>query len=84
MDNAAIPVKFLADLDVTVDTTLKFHQHITNIIRKASIVAINLLKSIVNCDPLFMNNLFISRVQHTSIIHTALWNLHYAGDRKRT
>lgn len=57
------PLKDIAiDLGITVDCTLKFHQHIANIVNKAEGVMQNILKLTINRDASFMVPLFITHV----------------------
>ena len=51
------------DLGVIVDSSLKFHVHVRNLVRKAAGLASNLLRSAVNRSPEFMVPLFVSHIR---------------------
>ena len=60
------PVRFVntfSILGITVDVSLKFRQHIHNIVSKAGALASNLLKTTVCCSPLFMVTPFKSYIR---------------------
>ena len=64
LNDIPIPVKDSAvDLEVHVDSTLKFHQHIHNIVQKAGGMAQNLLKLTVNRYASFLINLYVTHIQ---------------------
>lgn len=68
VDGKEIPMIAAAkDLAIMVDTSLKFHQHIANIVHKASRVAENILNSTVYGEtsfrlPLFITHITINRI----------------------
>ena len=51
------------DLGVVVDSSLKFHSQVRNVVHKASGLSSNLLRSTVNRSPEFMIALFISHIR---------------------
>ena len=78
-----VPEKDVAlDLGITIDTSLKFHKHVSSIVCKASAVANNLLKCTVNRDVKFMSTLYISQIRPLLEYNSAVWNLGYIGDVK--
>ena len=81
LNNIPIPVKDSAmDLGVLVDSTLKFHQHIHNIVQKAGGVAQNLLKSTVNRDASFLIPLYVAHIRPILEYCSSVWNLGYITD----
>ena len=70
------------DLGVTVDTEMKFHDHILSTAHKAGGVAESLLKSTVCRSPSFMLFLFISHIRPIIEYCSCLWNTGYAQDIK--
>ena len=83
MDSTPIPVRDTAvDLGITLDSSLKFHQHIANIVNKAGGVMQNILKATINRDATFMVPLFTTHVRPLLEYSSALWNLGYIGDIK--
>ena len=71
------------DLGVTVDTSLRFHQHIAVTVRKAGGLATNLLRSTLNREVSFMVTLFITHVRPILDYCSCLWNTGYIGDLDR-
>lgn len=71
------------DLGITVETNLKFHQHIKASVNKAGGVASNLLKSTVCRSADFMMVLLISDIRPLTDFSSQLWNLGYIGDLKQ-
>lgn len=81
LNDTPIPVKDSAmDLGVNVDSTLKFHQHIHNIVQKAGGMAQNLLKSTVNRDASFLIPLYVTHIRPILEYCSAVWNLGYITD----
>ena len=68
------------DLGVTVDSTLKFHRHIDQLVGKAAGLALNILGSTCNREPLFMRELFITHIRPILDYASCLWNMGYMGD----
>lgn len=84
VNDTPIPFKDSAtDLGITVDSKLKFHQHVANVVHKASGVALNILKATVNRDIDFMLPLFITYVRPLLEYASSVWNLGYAGDLRQ-
>ena len=79
LDGMVIPSKEAAmDLGIMVDISLKFHQHVANIVHKASRVAENILKSTVNREASFVTSLHhsymsIIRVFFITVEHRISW-----------
>ena len=71
------------DLGVTVDSSLKFHDHIATVASKAGGLATNLLRSTLNREPSFMVSLFISHVRPIIDYCSCVWNTGYAADIRR-
>lgn len=63
-----------------MSSDLKFHQHISNTVRKAAGLAQNLLKSTVCRTPDFMMTLFSSHVRPIIEYCSCVWNTGYVGD----
>ena len=75
LDGMVTPLKEDAmDLGILVDISLKFHQHVANIVHKASRVAENILKSTVNREASFLLPLFTT---HTAIIRVLFITVEY-------
>ena len=68
------------DLGVTIDSSLKFHDHIANTVRKAGGLATNLLRSTLNREANFMTTLFVSHIRPIIDYCSCLWNTGYSGD----
>ena len=71
-----------ADLGVTVDTSLKFHAHIRQIVNKASGLANNLLRSTLCRSRVFMCNLFKSHIRPLLEFSSTVWCTGYVGDMR--
>ena len=65
------------DLEVVVDTDLKFHGHIRDVAHKAGRLALNLLRSTVCRSPVFMVTLFTSHVRPIIDDCSSVWNTAY-------
>ena len=83
--HTAIPFKDSATyLGIIVDSSkLKFHQHVANIVHKASGVAIYILKATMNRDIDFMLPLFITHVRPLLEYASSVWHLGYVGDLRQ-
>ena len=68
------------DLGVTVDTELKFHEHIRLTAHKAGGLAQSLLKSTVCRSPTFMISLYITHIRPIIEYCSCVWNTGYAQD----
>ena len=68
------------DLGVTVDSTLKFHIHVSNTAQKAGGLAQNILKSTVCRSPEFMLPIFCSHIRPILEYCSCLWHTGYVGD----
>ena len=71
------------DLGVFVDPTLKFHTHISSVVRKASGLANNILRCTVCREPSFMVSIFVAHIRPVMDYCSTVWNLGYAGDALR-
>ena len=71
------------DLGVLIDSSLRFHPHITETIRKSSGLANQLLRSTVCRSPIFMVTLFISHIRPILDYCSTVWNLGYLGDVRK-
>ena len=76
-------VKSHRDLGVTVDSSLKFHIHISCIVNKASALINQLLRSTVCRSYDFMVTLFVSHIRPIMDYCSTVWNLGYMGDIRR-
>ena len=77
------PIRFTdscTDLGVLIDTTLKFHDHIKSVARKASGVANNLLRFTICRDADFMVPLYKAHVRPIIEYASSLWNTGYITD----
>jgi len=68
------------DLGVLVDNRLRFHQHIATIVRKASGLLNQLLRSTVCRTPEFMVTLWVSHIRPLLDFASPVWNVGYLGD----
>jgi hypothetical protein len=68
------------DLGVLVDTKLKFHVHVRDVVRKAAGLCNSLLRSTVNRTPQFMVTLFVTHVRPILDYCSTVWCVGYAGD----
>lgn len=78
-------IKFVqthADLGLTIDISLKFHDHIRNITRKANGLASNLLKSTLNRTPDFMVQVYKTHIRPLTEFSSCAWFTEYVGDLK--
>ena len=67
------------DVRVIVDSGLKFHIHVRDLVRKAAGLARNLLRSTVNRSE-FMVALFVSHVRPILDYCSCIWNVGYVSD----
>ena len=83
LNNAPISfVNVFSDLGVTVDNSLKFHQHIHNIVSKAAALSNNLLKSTVCRSPSFMISLYKTHIRPLLEFSSCLRFTGYTSDNK--
>lgn len=81
LNDSPIPMKDSAsDLGVLIDTTLKFHQHISNIVTKAGGLSCSILRATINRDSSFMIPLYISHIRPIVEYASSLWNTGYIKD----
>lgn len=73
-------VKSHRDLGVLVDCSLKFHTHVSEVVRKASGLSNQLLRATVCRSSEFMVTLFLSHVRPIVDYCSTVWNLGYIGD----
>ena len=70
------------DLGVTIDSTLRFHAHIRNVVGRSAALASNLARSTCNREPEFMRTLFITHVRPSLEYCATVWNTGYICDYK--
>ena len=81
LDGQQIPyVTSHSDLGITVDSQLKFHEHVRTIVCKASGLANNFLKSTVCRSPDFMLFLLTTHLRPLMEYCSCLWNTNYLDD----
>ena len=81
LDGEQIPyVDTHGDLGVTVDSQLKFHDHVRTVVRKAGGLAQNFLKSTVCRSPEFMLFLLTAHIRPIIEYCSCLWNTGYVQD----
>ena len=68
------------DLGVTVDTSLRFHLHIRQIVNKAAALSSNFLKVTLCRSEKFMKNLLTSHLRPLLEFASPVWNTGYLGD----
>ena len=84
LGNASLKlVRTHRDLVVVVDSSLRFHPQIAEVVRKSSGLANQLLRSTVCRSPKFMVTLFISHIRPIVDYCSTLWNLGYLGDVRK-
>ena len=76
-------VKTHRDLGVLVDSSLRFHPHIAETVRKSSGLANQLLRSTVCRSPKFMVTIFISHLRPILDYCSTVWNHGYLGDVRK-
>ena len=77
------PVSFSSaavDLGITVDTSLRFHHHIQNLVSKAAGLAHSFIKSTLCRSPSFMTKLFITHIRPLLEFASPVWNTGYITD----
>ena len=70
-------------LGVLIDSTLRFHPHIAEVVRKSSGLSNQILRSTVCRSPIFMITLFISHIRPILDYCSTVWNHSYLGDVRR-
>ena len=73
-------VKYSRDLCIRVDVDLKFHQHVQELVCRASGLSNNLQRSTVNRSPESMVTLFVSHIRPILDYCSCVWNVGYEGD----
>ena len=68
------------DLGVILDSGLKFHVDVRDLVRKAAGLASNLLWSTVNMSPEFIKALFVSHVRPILDYCSCIWNVGCVSD----
>jgi hypothetical protein len=68
------------DLGVHVDVSLRFHEHVRGVVRRAAGLCSDLLRSTVNRSPDFMIALFVTHVRPILDYCSCVWNLGYVQD----
>ena len=68
------------DLGVVVDSVLKFHTHISEVVARADGVASSLLKSTLCRSPGFMLSIFIAHIRPILEYVSPVWFTGYVGD----
>ena len=76
-------VKSHRDLGLVVDDSLKFHAHVSEIVRKSSGLANQILRSTVCRSREFMLTVFLSHIRPIIDYCSSVWNLGYQGDLER-
>ena len=80
------PVNFVdscRDLGVVVDSQLRFHQHIGQVVAKAGGVSMNLLKSTACRSPEFMCSIFKAHIRPILEYASPVWNTGFVEDLTR-
>ena len=67
------------DLGITLDNSLKFEQHISNIVHNANVRATLILRSFISRDPLILTKAFITYVRPLLEYCTPVWSPHNIG-----
>ena len=70
------------DLGVVVDVRMRFHQHVREVVAKASGLASNILRSTVCREPDFMVTLFVTHIRPILDYCSSVWNVGYLGDSR--
>ena len=71
------------DLGIIVDYSLRFHDHVADVTRKANAVASNLLRSTLCRSESFMVQLYTTHVRPLLEFASCIWNTGYVGDVKK-
>ena len=72
----------VVDLGITVDSTMRFHDHIRSVASKAAGLANNLLKSTLCRSPDFMVTLLTTHIRPLLEFGSTVWNTGYVTDLK--
>ena len=81
--NSIIPNKdSFKDLGILIDSSLKFHLHISEVCRKANGVANSILRGTVCRSPEFMRQVFITHIRPIIDFGCVVWNTGYVGDQR--
>ena len=82
--NTVIPIsRSVRDLGVIVSDDLKFHEHINNIVKKASLTANMIHRSFLNKSKQFLARTFVVFVRPKLEYASQIWNPVYVSDIKR-
>ena len=81
-DSDLAVVESTSDLGVLVDSSLKFHAHVRQIVAKAWGLANNLLRSTLCRSKEFMCNLYVAHIRPLLDFSSAVWNTGYLGDSR--
>ena len=68
------------DLGVVVDTSLRFHLHVADVVRRANGVVFNILRSTECRSSEFMRQVFISHIRPLLDFGSVVWNTGFIGD----
>ena len=71
------------DLGVLVDPSLRFHGHVDSLVRKASGLANNLLRSTICRTRGFMVTVFMSHIRPLMDYCSTVWNVGFLGDCRK-
>ena len=82
-DTELSQVQSYRDLGVIVDTSLRFHEHVNNIVRKCSGLASGLLRSTVCRSRDFMLSVFISHIRPLMDYCSTVWNMGFLCDCRK-
>ena len=63
-----------------VDSKLRFHDDICNVVRKAGELASELLRSTIYRSSIFIVTLFVSHIRPSMDFCSNVWNVGYLGD----
>ena len=84
LNGAALPIcESQRDLGVIVDTSLKFHEHITSVAHKAAGLCQSFLKATVCRSPDFMLFFFTTHVRPIIEYASCIWNTGYVEDVRK-
>jgi len=70
------------DLGILVDSSLRFHAHVRQVVGKNSGLANNILRSTLCRSPEFMCNVYITHVRPLLEFGSCVWNTGFVGDGK--
>ena len=74
------PSDFIVDLSIHINSSLKFGQHCTAIVSKASERSLLIVKTFLSCDPRMMCGALITYVRPLMEFCTPIWSLYYKKD----